>query len=123
MSYLGSEMSTFAINFSRPGSQILLQYYLFLRLSFEGYLKMQQEVQDVALYLSAGIAKVGAFTLWNDGSDIPVFAWQLEPGHTDKWNLYHLSDRLRMKGGSFRRIQCLTTLPTLRCSASSSATG
>ena len=39
-----------------------------------------------------------AFDLWNDGSDIPVFAWQLTPGHTDKWNLYHLSERLRLKG-------------------------
>ncbi len=27
-----------------------------------------------------------------------MFAWQLKTGYTDKWNLYHLSDRLRMKG-------------------------
>ena len=27
-----------------------------------------------------------------------MFAWQLKPGHTENWTLYHLSDRLRMKG-------------------------
>ena len=98
VSYLGGEMPTFALNFSRPGAQVVLQYYLFLRLGFEGYRAVQQTSQDVAKFLSAGIAKLDAFELWNDGSDIPVFAWRLADGHTENWNLYHLQDRLRMKG-------------------------
>ncbi|HEX5856856.1 MAG TPA: glutamate decarboxylase [Microbacterium sp.] len=98
VTYLGGHMPTFALNFSRPGAQVLLQYYLFLRLGWDGYYKVQKASQDVALYLSGEIAKMDAFDLWNDGSDIPVFAWQLTPGHTDKWNLYHLSERLRLKG-------------------------
>ncbi|WAA67526.1 glutamate decarboxylase [Microbacterium oxydans] len=98
VSYLGGEMPTFALNFSRPGAQVVLQYYLFLRLGFEGYRAVQQASQDVAKFLSAGIAKLDAFELWNDGSDIPVFAWRLADGHTKNWNLYHLQDRLRMKG-------------------------
>ncbi|MCR2764826.1 glutamate decarboxylase [Microbacterium sp. zg.B48] len=98
VSYLGGEMPTFALNFSRPGAQVLLQYYMFLRLGFEGYRAVQQASQDVAKYLAKGIAKIGAFELWNDGSDIPVFAWYLKDGHTKNWNLYHLQDRLRMKG-------------------------
>jgi len=98
VSYLGGDMPTFALNFSRPGAQVLLQYYLFLRLGFEGYRKVQQASQDVALYLSGEIAKMPQFELWNDGSDIPVFAWSLAQGHGADWNLYHLSDRLRLKG-------------------------
>ncbi|MCK2025322.1 MULTISPECIES: glutamate decarboxylase [Microbacterium] len=98
VSYLGGEMPTFALNFSRPGAQVLLQYYLFLRLGFEGYRAVQQASQDVAKFLSAGIAKLDAFELWNDGSDIPVFAWRLKQGHTDNWTLYDLQDRLRMRG-------------------------
>lgn len=98
VSYLGGQMPTFALNFSRPGAQVLLQYYLFLRLGFEGYAEMQRAAQDVARYLASGIAEIGAFDLFSDGSDIPVFAWQLRAGHTRNWNLYHLSDRLRMKG-------------------------
>jgi len=91
-------MPSFALNFSRPGAQVLLQYYLFLRLGWDGYYKVQKASQDVALYLSGEIAKIPAFELWNDGGDIPVFAWRLKDGHTDKWNLYHLSERLRLKG-------------------------
>jgi glutamate decarboxylase len=98
VTYLGGHMPSFALNFSRPGAQVLLQYYLFLRLGFEGYRKVQQASQDVAVFLSAEIGAMPAFDLWNDGTDIPVFAWQLTPGHTDKWNLYHLSERLRLKG-------------------------
>jgi glutamate decarboxylase len=47
------------------------------------------------VYLAGEIAKMPAFDLWNDGTDIPVFAWQLTKGYTDKWNLYHLSERLK----------------------------
>ncbi|MET0975576.1 MAG: glutamate decarboxylase [Leifsonia sp.] len=98
VTYLGGHMPTFALNFSRPGAQVLLQYYLFLRLGWDGYYKVQKASQDVAVYLAGEIAKMPAFDLWNDGTDIPVFAWQLTKGHTDKWNLYHLSERLRLKG-------------------------
>jgi glutamate decarboxylase len=98
VSYLGGDMPTFALNFSRPGAQVLLQYYLFLRLGFEGYRSVQASSRDVALYLSGGIAKLGPFELWNDGSEIPVFAWRLKDDHRGKWTLYDLSDRLRMRG-------------------------
>jgi glutamate decarboxylase len=98
VSYLGGEMPTFALNFSRPGAQVLLQYYLFLRLGRDGYRRVQEAGRDVATYLSSEIGKLAPFELWNDGSDIPVFAWRLRDGYTQNWNLYHLSDRLRMKG-------------------------
>jgi len=98
VSYLGGQMPTFALNFSRPGAQVLLQYYMFLRLGFDGYRRVQTNSRDVARYLAGEIAGMGPFELWNDGSDIPVFAWRLRDGHTDRWDLYDLSDRLRMKG-------------------------
>ncbi|HKU10285.1 MAG TPA: glutamate decarboxylase [Sinomonas sp.] len=98
VSYLGGDMPTFALNFSRPGAQVLLQYYLFLRLGVEGYRAVHAACRNVAEYLAREIGAMEAFELWNDGSDIPVFAWSLRVGHTDKWNLHHLSDRLRMAG-------------------------
>jgi len=98
VSYLGGTMPTFALNFSRPGAQVLLQFYLFLRLGRDGYRAVQQESQDVAHFLAHGIEKIGAFDLWNDGSDIPVFAWRLKKGHTDRWTLQNLSTRLRARG-------------------------
>jgi len=98
VSYLGGNMPTLALNFSRPGAQVLLQYYLFLRLGFQGYKTVQQTTQDVAMYLSKNIGEMPAFTLLSDGSAIPVFAWQLKPGHTKNWTLYDLQQRLRARG-------------------------
>ena len=48
VNYLGGDMPTFALNFSRPGNQIAAQYYNFLRLGFEGYRRVQQASRDVA---------------------------------------------------------------------------
>jgi glutamate decarboxylase len=98
VSYLGGDMPTLALNFSRPGAQVLLQYYNFLRLGREGYYRVQKSCQDVAMYMSAEIAKMDAFTLFTDGSDIPVFAWQLADGYTANWDLHDLSERLRHHG-------------------------
>ncbi|MFA8451367.1 MAG: glutamate decarboxylase [Bacteroidales bacterium] len=95
--YLGGEMPTMAINFSRPGNQVLGQYYQFLRLGFEGYYKVQNKSRAVAMYLSSQISKRKYFKLVTDGSDIPVFCWTLK-GTQSNWTLYDLADRLRMDG-------------------------
>jgi glutamate decarboxylase len=98
VSYLGGEMPTFALNFSRPGAQVLLQYYNFLRLGRSGYTAVQGANRDVARYLADAIDEMDAFDLWNDGSDIPVFAWRLTQGYTENWDLYDLSSQLRQHG-------------------------
>ncbi|MEO1058460.1 MAG: glutamate decarboxylase [Actinomycetota bacterium] len=98
VTYLGGEMPTFALNFSRPGAQVLLQYYAFLRLGHEGYREVQSATRHVAEYLALAIGQMDAFTLWNHGSDIPVFAYRLTDGHTENWDLYDLSNRLREDG-------------------------
>lgn len=97
VSYLGGDMPTLALNFSRPGAQVLLQYYQFLRLGREGYRAVQQASIDVATYLSSAIAELPPFELVSTGDTIPVFAWKLVPGERN-WDLYDLADRLRMRG-------------------------
>lgn len=97
VSYLGGDMPTLALNFSRPGAQVLLQYYQFLRLGREGYRAVQQGSIEVATYLSSEIEKLGPFTLVSRGDTIPVFAWKLKEGQRN-WDLYDLADRLRMRG-------------------------
>ena len=37
VNYLGGNMPTFALNFSRPGSEVVAQYYTFFRLGRAGY--------------------------------------------------------------------------------------
>jgi glutamate decarboxylase len=97
VNYLGGEMPTFALNFSRPGAQVAAQYYNFLRLGFSGYRQVQQTCQNIALYLSAEIAKLGQFELLTDGSDLPVFAFRLRDDVTG-YSVFDLSERLRMRG-------------------------
>ena len=48
-------MPTFALNFSRPGAQVILQYYQFLRLGKEGYRLVQQTCQDVAVHVARAL--------------------------------------------------------------------
>ena len=98
VSYLGGRNETFGLNFSRPGAPVLAQYFQFLRLGRAGFTAVQSGCREVAQYLARGIASLGPFTLWNDGSDIPVFAWRLREGHDANWTLYDLSDRLRESG-------------------------
>jgi glutamate decarboxylase len=97
VNYLGGEMPTFALNFSRPGAQVAAQYYNFLRLGFNGYRHVQQTCQDIALYLSGEITKLGPFELLSEGSDLPVFAFKLHDSVTN-YSVYDLSERLRMRG-------------------------
>ncbi|OLT19917.1 glutamate decarboxylase [Pseudonocardia sp. CNS-139] len=78
VNYLGGEMPTFALNFSRPGGQVIAQYYNFLRLGREGYRRVQQTCRDVAIDLAVKIAEMGPFRLLTDGSQLPVFAFVLE---------------------------------------------
>jgi glutamate decarboxylase len=98
VSYLGGNMPTLALNFSRPGAQVLLQYYNFLRLGREGYYRVQKASQDVALFISDAVGRMDAFELFSDGSDIPVFAWRLVDGYTKNWDLDDLSERMRHHG-------------------------
>jgi len=96
VSYLGGDMLDFSMNFSRPGSQVLAQYFNFLRLGFEGYTEIQKNSQDVALYLSKQISEIGPFELISDGSDIPVFCWRMK--EQLNYSLFDFADHLRTRG-------------------------
>jgi glutamate decarboxylase len=97
VNYLGGDMPTFALNFSRPGSQVVAQYYNFLRLGHEGYRAVQQGSQDVAVCLSSAIAKLGPFELLTDGTDLPVFAFRLREDVTN-YTVFEVSRGLRERG-------------------------
>ncbi len=97
VNYLGGEMPTFALNFSRPGAQVVAQYYQFVRLGFEGYRRVQQYSRDVAVRLAAEIAALGPFTLLTDGGELPVFAFRIADGVADL-TVFDVSAALRQRG-------------------------
>ena len=99
VNYLGGNMPTFALNFSRPGGPIVAQYYTFLRLGKEGYRKIQQACYDTAQYLSDKIEKLGLFDIiYNGRGGIPAMSFSLKAGMNPGFNLFDLSDRIRSRG-------------------------
>ncbi len=101
VNYLGGNMPSFALNFSRPGGQIAVQYYNFLRLGQEGYRKIHQRCYDIAMYLSEEIEKLGPFEILSNGdphTGIPAISWKLKEGVDHGFTLFDLADRLRTKG-------------------------
>ncbi|MEZ5864004.1 MAG: glutamate decarboxylase [Geminicoccaceae bacterium] len=102
VNYLGGNMATFALNFSRPGGQTVCQYYNFLRLGKEGYRKIQMACYETAQYIAAEIAKLGPFEIIYGGDPqegIPALAWKIKDGFdTGGYTLYDLADRLRSRG-------------------------
>jgi len=71
VNYLGGDMPTFALNFSRPGNQVVAQYYNFVRLGFDGYRRVQQASRDVARYTAEQIAGIGPFRLITTAASSP----------------------------------------------------
>jgi glutamate decarboxylase len=90
-------MPTLALNFSRPGGQVVAQYYTFLRLGFEGFRRVQQECRDVALYLSGAIEQMGPFRLLTRGDELPVFAFTMADD-VKGFSVFDLSALLRERG-------------------------
>jgi glutamate decarboxylase len=97
VNYLGGHMPTFALNFSRPGSEVIAQYFMFTTLGREGYRRVMQAAQNVAIHLSSEIAKMGRYRLVSEGRDLPVFAFGLAP-EVKNYSVFDVSDRLRQFG-------------------------
>ncbi|HAS90387.1 MAG TPA: glutamate decarboxylase [Desulfovibrio sp.] len=99
VNYLGGNMPSFALNFSRPGGQIVAQYYNFLRLGREGYRKIHEACYSTAAYLADEIEKLGVFNIvYNGRGGIPAVSWSLKEDINPGFSCYDLSDKLRSRG-------------------------
>jgi glutamate decarboxylase len=97
VNYLGGDMPTFALNFSRPGAEVAAQYYTFVRLGRDGFRAVQQASRDVATDLADRIADLGPFNLITRGDELPVFAFTTKPEVT-AYDVFDVSRRLRERG-------------------------
>ncbi len=97
VNYLGGSMPTFALNFSRPGSEVIAQYFMFVSMGAEGYRAVQRGSSSVAQHLSREIAAMGPYRLITDGSDLPVFAFTVAP-EVKNYTVFDVSARLREQG-------------------------
>jgi glutamate decarboxylase len=90
-------MPTFAINFSRPGAQIVAQYYNFVRLGREGYTNVHESCREVAGMLADGFEKTGRFEALTRGDELPVIALKLKDEVTT-YTVFDVSHELRARG-------------------------
>jgi glutamate decarboxylase len=97
VNYLGGKMPTFALNFSRPGSEVVAQYFMFVSLGLEGFRAVQNASSSVAQRIAAEIAAMGPYRLITDGSDLPVFAFAVAP-EVQNYSVFDVSARLREMG-------------------------
>lgn len=96
VNYLGGDMPTFTLNFSRPGNQVVGQYYNFLRLGRDGYTKVMQALSHTARWLGDQLREVDHCEVISDGSAIPVVSFRLagDRGYTE----FDVSHELRTFG-------------------------
>ena len=97
VNYLGGSMPTFALNFSRPGSEVVAQYFMFLSLGRDGFTAVQQSSSAVARHIASDVAAMGPYRAITDGSELPVLAFALKPEVTG-YTVFDVSDRLRERG-------------------------
>ncbi|AUL15679.1 glutamate decarboxylase [Bordetella bronchiseptica] len=97
VNYLGGEMPTATLNFSRNSFQVAVQYYQFLRLGFDGFKRVMQRTLDNAIALRQHLVDSGYFTIMNDTQRIPVVAVTLDP-KIKKFNEFDVSNKVRERG-------------------------
>jgi glutamate decarboxylase len=90
-------MPTFALNLSRPGAEVVAQYYTFARLGFEGFRAVQQASRDVATALAERAGELGPFDLMTRGDELPVFGFTTRR-EVSAYNVFDVSRRLRERG-------------------------
>jgi glutamate decarboxylase len=96
INYLGGDMPNYSLNFSRPSSSVILQYFAFLRLGRAGYEAIVQTVLANSRALGAKLGAIDGLELLNDGSAFPIVAVRAsDPRRTDLVALSHL---LRERG-------------------------
>ncbi|EOY21566.1 Glutamate decarboxylase 5 isoform 2 [Theobroma cacao] len=96
INYLGSDQPTFTLNFSKGSSQIIAQYYQFIRLGFEGYKNIIENCIENARILKEGIEKIGRFEIVSKDVGVPLVAFALKD--SSKHTVFEISENLRRFG-------------------------
>lgn len=96
VNYLGGDMPTFTLNFSKGGNQVVGQYYNFLRLGRAGYTQVMSCLSQTARWLGDELRASEHFEVISDGSAIPVVSFRLsgDRGYTE----FDVSHALRAYG-------------------------
>jgi glutamate decarboxylase len=94
--YLGGSHASFNLNFSRGASQIVAQYYNFVRLGKAGYREVMEALAGTAHWLAEELNKHEELRVITAGTDLPVVCVALEPGLA--FSVFDISEVLRQRG-------------------------
>jgi glutamate decarboxylase len=70
---------------------------MLVSLGREGYRRVIQGAQDVAMQISSAISEMGPYELLSEGRELPVFAFRLKK-EVENYTVFDVSDRLRQNG-------------------------
>lgn len=96
INYLGADQPTFTLNFSKGSSQIIAQYYQFIRLGFEGYKNIMENCMDNTKALREGIEQIGKFEILSKETGVPLVAFALKD--SSRHTVFEISDTMRRFG-------------------------
>jgi glutamate decarboxylase len=97
VNYLGGEMPTATLNFSRGTAPIAVQAYMMLRLGREGYTRIMRHTLDNAIDLRNRLVASGYFDIMNETQRIPVVALTLNR-KVKNFNEFDVSNKVRERG-------------------------
>ncbi|KAK5997786.1 Glutamate decarboxylase [Cladobotryum mycophilum] len=103
INYLGAEQSSFTLNFSKGASQVIGQYYQFIRLGKKGYESIMSNLTRTADYLTDSLEGLG-FTIMSErsGRGLPLVAFRFptvkEGGKDRHYDEFALAHTLRSRG-------------------------
>ncbi|KAI9170934.1 Glutamate decarboxylase [Paramyrothecium foliicola] len=104
INYLGADQASFTLNFSKGASQVIGQYYQFIRLGKRGYRAIMNNLTRTADYLSQSLEGLGFVIMSKtSGKGLPLvafrFATAAEGGKDDRhYDEFALAHTLRSRG-------------------------
>lgn len=99
INYLGADQASFTLNFSKGASQVLGQYYQFIRLGKHGYRSIMRNLTRTSDYLAAALNQLGFIIMSETGGrGLPLVAFRLDPKKKHRFDEFAVAHQLRERG-------------------------
>ena len=96
VNYLGGDMPTYTLNFSRGSAMIIGQYYNFIRLEKKGYKNIIENMFRVSNAIAKNLSDSKIFKVLGNRRMIPVVTIALNDN--SKYTVFDISEKLRNRG-------------------------
>ncbi len=96
VNYLGNDMPTYTLNFSKSSSNIAPQYYNIIRLGKSGYRQIAENMMANARYLGEKLKTIRNLEIVSNAEHIPVVTFKQK--NKDVYDLFDLSSAIRSYG-------------------------